>query len=112
MDAPTLHPATAPVAHRATHRVALYDMDRTITRAGTYSGFLIHVARRRQQWRLLLLPLALLAALAYALRLVDRAQLKAINLRLLVGQRFRRAEIVPLAADGSAPCWEGGGQVC
>src|SRR3546814_4264471 len=87
MDAPTLHPATAPVAHRATHRVALYDMDRTITRAGTYSGFLIHVARRRQQWRLLLLPLALLAALAYALRLVDRAQLKAINLRLLAGKR-------------------------
>src|SRR3546814_4503759 len=35
--------------------------------------------------------------LAYALRLVDRAQLKAINLRLLVGKRFRRAEIVPLA---------------
>src|SRR3546814_11923999 len=97
MDAPTLHPATAPVAHRATHRVALYDMDRTITRAGTYSGFLIHVARRRQQWRLLLLPLALLAALAYALRLVDRAQLKAINLRPLVGKRFRRAESVPLA---------------
>src|SRR3546814_9854262 len=91
MDAPTLHPATAPVAHRATHRVALYDMDRTITRAGTYSGFLIHVARRRQQWRLLLLPLALLAALAYALRLVDRAQLKAINLRLLVGKR--RSEV-------------------
>src|SRR3546814_15630086 len=97
MDAPTLHPATAPVAHRATHRVALYDMDRTITRAGTYSGFLIHVARRRQQWRLLLLPLALLAALAYALRLVDRAQLKAINLRLLVGKRFRPADIVPIA---------------
>src|SRR3546814_17995918 len=35
--------------------------------------------------------------LAYALRLVDRAQLKAINLRLLVGKRLRRAEIVPLA---------------
>jgi HAD superfamily hydrolase (TIGR01490 family) len=79
------------------HRVAMYDMDRTITRAGTYSGFLMHVARRRQQWRLLLLPLVALAGLAYALRLIDRSRLKAINLRLLVGKRFSRAEIAPLA---------------
>ena len=79
------------------HRVAMYDMDRTITRSGTYSGFLIHVAWRRQQWRLLLLPLVGLAGIAYGLRLIDRSQLKAINLRLLVGQRFARAEIAPLA---------------
>ncbi|QCB55542.1 HAD-IB family hydrolase [Sphingopyxis sp. PAMC25046] len=80
-----------------THRVAVYDMDRTITRSGTYSGFLIHVARRRQQWRLLLLPLVALAGVAWSLRLIDRSRLKAINLRLLVGKRFRRAEIAPLA---------------
>lgn len=79
------------------HRVAMYDMDRTITRAGTYSGFLIHVARQRQQWRLILLPLVALAGLAYMLRLIDRAQLKAFNLRLLVGKRFSRAEIAPFA---------------
>lgn len=79
------------------HRVAVYDMDRTITRSGTYSGFLIHVARRRQQWRLLLLPLVGLAGAAYSLRLIDRSRLKAINLRLLVGKRFRRSEIAPLA---------------
>lgn len=79
------------------HRVAMYDMDRTITRSGTYSGFLIHVARRRQQWRLLLLPLVGLAGAGYALRLIDRSRLKAINLRLLVGKRFSRSEIAPLA---------------
>ena len=79
------------------HRVAMYDMDRTITRSGTYSGFLMHVARRRQQWRLLLLPLVGLAGAAYSLRLIDRSRLKAINLRLLVGKRFRRTEIAPLA---------------
>ncbi|AMU95368.1 haloacid dehalogenase [Sphingopyxis terrae subsp. terrae NBRC 15098] len=72
-------------------------MDRTITRSGTYSGFLMHVARRRQQWRLLLLPLVALAAAAYSLRLIDRSRLKAINLRLLVGKSFHRAEIAPLA---------------
>lgn len=79
------------------HRVAMYDMDRTITRSGTYSGFLMHVAQRRQQWRLLLLPLVGIAGAAWSLRLIDRSRLKAINLRLLVGKRFRRAEIAPFA---------------
>ncbi|MGQ2931972.1 MAG: HAD family hydrolase [Sphingopyxis sp.] len=79
------------------HRIAMYDMDRTITRAGTYSGFLMHVVRRRQQWRMLLTPLVGLAGLAYSLRLIDRSRLKAINLWLLVGPRFRRDEIAPLA---------------
>jgi phosphoserine phosphatase len=46
-------PLAVPIPDYA-HRVAMYDMDRTITRSGTYSGFLIHVARRRQRWRLLL----------------------------------------------------------
>ena len=89
-------PLAVPIPDYA-HRVAMYDMDRTITRSGTYSGFLIHVARRRQQWRLLFLPLVGLAGAVYSLRLIDRSRLKAINLRLLVGKRFRRAEIAPLA---------------
>ncbi len=89
-------PSAAPI-HDYAHRVAMYDMDRTITRSGTYSGFLMHVARRRQQWRLLLLPLVGLAGAAYSVRLIDRSRLKAINLRLLVGKRFRRTEIAPLA---------------
>ena len=88
---------SAPSAPDPAHRVAMYDMDRTITRSGTYSGFLMHVARRRQPWRLLLLPLVALAGAGYALRLIDRSRLKAMNLRLLVGKRFRRSEIAPLA---------------
>ncbi|WP_257543552.1 HAD family phosphatase [Sphingopyxis sp. DBS4] len=88
---------SAPSAPDPVHRVAMYDMDRTITRSGTYSGFLMHVARRRQPWRLLLLPLVGLVGAGYALRLIDRSRLKAINLRLLVGKRFRRSEIAPLA---------------
>lgn len=89
--------ASPPQISPPAHRVAMYDMDRTITRAGTYSGFLMHVVRRRQRWRILLLPLVALAGLAYGLRLIDRSRLKAINLRLLVGRRFRREEIAPLA---------------
>lgn len=88
---------SVPVVPDYAHRVAMYDMDRTITRAGTYSGFLMHVVRRRQQWRMLLTPLVGLAGAAYTLGLIDRSRLKAINLRLLIGPRFRRDEIAPLA---------------
>lgn len=78
-------------------RIAIYDMDRTITRRGTYSGFLMHVVRRRQRWRVLLTPLVGLASLAHVVGLIDRARLKAISLRLLLGPTFRRDEIAPLA---------------
>ena len=88
---------SVPVVPDYAHRVAMYDMDRTITRAGTYSGFLMHVVRRRQQWRMLLTPLVGLAGAAYTLGLIDRSRLKAINLWLLIGPRFRRDEIAPLA---------------
>lgn len=79
------------------HHIALYDMDRTITKTGTYSGFLLFVARRRQPWRLLMLPLVGLAGAAYMARMIDRSRLKALNLRLLLGRKFRRADIQPLA---------------
>lgn len=78
-------------------RIAIYDMDRTITRRGTYSGFLMHVVRRRQRWRALLTPLVGLASLGHAVGLISRAQLKAISLRLMLGPTFRRDEIAPLA---------------
>ena len=34
--------------------LAIYDMDRTVTRRATYTPFLLHCAVRRAPWRLLL----------------------------------------------------------
>jgi HAD superfamily hydrolase (TIGR01490 family) len=65
--------------------LAIYDMDRTVTRRATYTPFLIHCALRRGQWRLLLLPFVLLSMLAYLFKLIDRARLKEINHALLLG---------------------------
>ena len=76
--------------------LAVYDMDKTVTSRPTYTAFLLHVASRRSPWRLLLMPLVLLALLAYAVRLIDRARLKEINQRLLIGQRVPMAELRPL----------------
>ena len=37
--------------------LAIYDMDRTVTRHGTYTPFLLHCAIHRAPWRLIFLPL-------------------------------------------------------
>ena len=44
------------------HRIAIYDMDRTITKVATFTPYLYHSARAFAPLRLLLVPLAALAA--------------------------------------------------
>jgi HAD superfamily hydrolase (TIGR01490 family) len=77
--------------------LAIYDLDRTITRRPTYTLFLIHCALRRQQWRLLFVPLVALAMLAYAMGLVDRGRLKEICQALLIGRHIHARDLKPLA---------------
>jgi len=76
--------------------LAIYDMDRTVTRHATYTPFLLHCAVRRAPWRLLLLPFVLLSMLAYAMRLIDRGKLKEINHRLLLGGKIHPRGLQPL----------------
>ena len=79
--------------------LAIYDMDRTITRTGTYTPFLLHAARRIAPWRLLFAPIALLTMLAYAARLIDRKRLKEINQALLLGRHIHGWELAPVTAS-------------
>ncbi|HEY6049227.1 MAG TPA: HAD-IB family phosphatase [Sphingomicrobium sp.] len=76
--------------------LAVYDLDRTITRRPTYTPFLIHCALRRQQWRVAFVPLVLLAMLAYGLGLFDRSRLKEICQWLLIGHQVHARELQPL----------------
>ena len=76
--------------------LAIYDMDRTVTRRPTYTPFLLHCAMRRAPWRLFFLPIVLLSMLAYVTRLIDRAKLKEINHRLLLGGRIHPRDLKPL----------------
>ena len=77
--------------------LAIYDLDRTITRRATYTPFLLHCALRRQQWRLLLVPVVLLAMLAYLIGVFERGKLKEICQALLIGRRIHASELKPLA---------------
>ena len=77
--------------------LAVYDLDRTITRRPTYTLFLIHCAMRRQQWRLIFVPVVVLAMLAYAMGLFDRGRLKEICQSLLIGRKVHARNLRPLA---------------
>ena len=77
--------------------LAIYDLDRTITRRPTYTLFLIHCALRRQRWRLLFAPAVVVAMLAYAAGLFDRGRLKEICQSLLIGRHIHAADLKPLA---------------
>ncbi|HET8750150.1 MAG TPA: HAD-IB family phosphatase [Sphingomicrobium sp.] len=76
--------------------LAIYDMDRTVTKRPTYTPFLLHCAMRRAPWRLLLVPIVALSMLAYILRLIDRGRLKEINHRLLLGGRVHPRALKPM----------------
>lgn len=78
-------------------KLAIYDMDKTITAAPTWTRFLIAAAKARAPWRLVLFPAVGVAGLGYLLKLVDRAGLKQFSQRLLLGQALTPAEIERVA---------------
>jgi HAD superfamily hydrolase (TIGR01490 family) len=82
-------------------KLAIYDMDRTITHAPTWTPFLLSSARRHAPWRLLLLPAVVFAMLGYTARLIDRAGLKQTMQQLLLGGRLA-PEAVEAAATAFA----------
>ncbi len=78
-------------------RVSVYDLDRTLTRRGTWLPFLVFAARRLAPWRLLRLPEVILAMAAYRLGLLDRGRLKETMQARLLGPRVAGARIAPVA---------------
>ena len=81
--------------------LAIYDMDRTVTRRATYTPFLLYCAWRLEPGRLLLLPIVAGSMLAYVAKFIDRGRLKEINHRLLLGDKRSPALLKPLI-DGFA----------
>lgn len=79
-------------------RIAVYDLDKTITYAPTWTAFLVRTCARDTPWRLALLPLAGVATLGYAVGLLDRARLKEATQALLLGRSVHPARI-ELAAE-------------
>ncbi len=76
-------------------KLAIYDMDRTITVRGTYTPFLFHMLFARAPWRLVFLPLLPFGFIGYGLKLVSRKGLKTYNQRLLLGSKPNVAKLQP-----------------
>jgi len=82
--------------------LAIYDMDRTLTRRATYTPFLLHASLRLAPWRVILAPFVILAMIAYLLGLVQRGRLKEINYRLLVGGGIAPERLAPVVEGFAA----------
>ena len=82
--------------------LAIYDMDKTITATPTWTRFLVHAARSRAPWRLALLPLVGAAGLGYLLKLIDRAGLKQLSQRLLLGRALAPTDLEAVAETFAA----------
>lgn len=80
-------------------RLAIYDLDRTITRVGTWTPLLIHAVTRRAPWRLALLPVVLGAAGLRAAGLLHRDRLKQVMHRMALGR------LTPAQAESLAARW-------
>ncbi len=87
-----------------TQALAIYDMDRTVTRRPTYGYFLAFACWNLAPWRGLLLPVVGLTTVAYGLKLFDRGRLKELNYRLLIGKPSaeRLVPVVEAFADRQA----------
>ena len=83
-------------------RLAIYDLDRTITDWPTWTPFLLFAARHHAPWRLALLPLVGAAAGVRAAGLIDRNRLKMVMHRLLLGGRMTSARATAIGDAFSA----------
>jgi HAD superfamily hydrolase (TIGR01490 family) len=78
-------------------KLAIYDMDKTVTRAPTWTRFLLHAAKARAPWRLALFPAAGVAGLLYFLGVYDRGGLKQATQRLMLGPALTPEAMAALA---------------
>ncbi|MEY3659083.1 MAG: hypothetical protein RL425_1844 [Pseudomonadota bacterium] len=79
--------------------LAVFDLDRTLTKVGTYTPFLIFAALHRAPWRLALLMLWILAMSGYVIGLLSRKNLKEIGFFLLIGRQIPADTLQHLAKE-------------
>jgi phosphatidylglycerophosphatase C len=79
--------------------IAIYDLDRTLLRKPTFTPFLMFAAIRTAPWRMVLLPIWILAMTGYRLGLYGRKPLKQFGLRLLIGISLPDQKFAPIIAE-------------
>jgi len=67
------------------HKLAIYDLDKTITRKSTGRPMILYSLRYHQPWRWVFFPVLLVVGAAYGCKLLNRTQGKYLALRLMIG---------------------------
>lgn len=80
-------------------RLAIYDLDWTITSEPTWTPFLLLGAWRLAPWRLLLIPVAAAAAVAHAVGAIGRDRLKSMMHRIMLGRMLPAHRATRLAEE-------------
>jgi HAD superfamily hydrolase (TIGR01490 family) len=80
-----------------TEKIALYDLDKTITKRPTYTSFLLHAAWRHEKWRIFFAPAILMLVIFYLLRLVNRGRLKEMMQDMMLGSAVDAESMAVLA---------------
>jgi HAD superfamily hydrolase (TIGR01490 family) len=83
---------------------SIFDFDRTLTRRGSWSLFLLFSAKRRAPLRLILTPFLLTAMAAYKLNLFSRKRLKEIMHAAILGRSLSPAAVADLAEAYADHC--------
>jgi HAD superfamily hydrolase (TIGR01490 family) len=78
-------------------QIAIYDMDKTITRWPTWTPFLLYAALHNAPWRLILLPITGLLVLGYMLGTIDRTRLKELTQAVMLGRSISRSRARDIA---------------
>lgn len=83
---------------RPAARLAIYDMDKTVTRLPTWIPFLSYCVARRARWRVVFVPVVLVFAILFAAKAIDRHRMKEVAHRWMLGRHMTRASLAPLVA--------------
>lgn len=85
-------------ANTAKIAISIFDLDRTLTRRGTWSPFLLLAAAKTAPWRLIFVPLIMLTMIGHKAGLLSRTSLKQFMQRCMMGCAIDRAISDRLAA--------------
>lgn len=77
--------------------IAIYDLDKTITRRPTFTHFLLFYARRKSSFRLVALPLWVVALIGYRIGLYGRKPLKQFGIALFMGRNLDARQVDEVA---------------
>jgi HAD superfamily hydrolase (TIGR01490 family) len=81
--------------------IAIYDMDKTVTRRATYTPFLLYMAWQNAPWRLLVAPALLFGFALYGLGIWNLEPLKEYMQTLLLGRKVSKQSLAD-SLDGHA----------